>query len=130
MPNPKYTGISAITGRIVFIRHATERDLFLVQRTLKGQGRREELPADAEVVVAVEEDRIIGLGVFHRSPGADPEAQLTLHEDTKRRGIGAQVARHLLEHAPVKMVNDVDRALQRAGATVRRRRRIWQPRTT
>lgn len=131
MANPKYTGISAITGRVVSIRHATERDLFLAEKMLLKQGRKGEIPAGAEVVVAVEEDRVIGLGILRRSPEADPEARLTLYEDTKRRGIGAQVVGHLLEHAPVKIVNNVDRAPQRADATVRRRRRkIWQPRTT
>lgn len=130
MPNPKYTGISAITGRTVSIRHATERDLFLVQRELRRQGRREEIPAGAEVVVAIEEGRVIGLGILHRSHGADPEARLTLYEDTKRRGISAQVIGHLREYAAVKIVNDRDRAPHRAGARVRRRRHTWQPRTT
>lgn len=128
MANPKYTGISAITGRIVSVRHATERDLFLVQRDLKR--RKDELPAGAEIVVAVEDARLIAFCILRRSPGEDPEVRFTLYEDTKRRGIGARVVGHLLEHAPVKMVNDVDSALQGAGATVRRRRKIWQPRTT
>jgi len=128
MPNPKYTGISGITGRTVSIRHATERDLFLMQRKLKGRG--EEVPAGTEVVVAVEDDRIIGIGVFRRAPGTDPKARLTLYEDTKRRGISSQVVGHLLEYARVKIVDDVDRAPHRAGAMVRRRRQTWQPRTT
>ncbi len=103
MPNPQATGISGITGRTVYIRHASEWDRFRVRQKLRREGLSGELPAASQVVVAIEEDRIIGIGIL-RTTSADATACLLLLEDAGRSGIGAQVVRHLLDHSPVKTV--------------------------
>lgn len=93
MPDPRKTGISSITGKIVSIRHATEPDLVNVGEYLKKHHADSELD-NAEVVVAAEDNRIIGFGILKKTVNA---GCVSLFEDSRRKGIGSSIVRHLME---------------------------------
>ena len=103
MPNPRLTGISSITGKTVYIRHATERDVVNMQHHLKRYGQEGQSLAQSDVVVAAEEDRIIGFAILEKGHGVDADC-VTVIEDARRRGIGAPVVRHLMEYAHATIV--------------------------
>jgi N-acetylglutamate synthase-like GNAT family acetyltransferase len=103
MPNPRVTGISSITGKTVYIRHATESDMVDVQDYLKRHKQEERDLTRSDVVVAAEEDRIIGFGILEKAHDNDAGCA-TIVEDGRRRGIGASIVRHLMEYAPMKTV--------------------------
>jgi N-acetylglutamate synthase-like GNAT family acetyltransferase len=99
MNDPRLTGRSVLTGKMVYIRHATGWDLDTLRSSMKGSGKDlGSLTAD-QVVVAVEEDRIIGFGIVERTAD-DGAVCLTLSEAQRRRGIGSSIVRHLLESEP------------------------------
>jgi len=103
MSNPRLTGISSITGKTVYIRHATEGDVVNVKDYLKRHRQEERDLTQSDVVVAAEEDRIIGFALLEK--GRDGIADcVTVIEDTSRRGIGAPIVRHLMEYARVRTV--------------------------
>jgi len=89
-----------LIGRMVVVRHATSTDLAIVEGYLKGSGEVAEL-ADADVVVAAEERRIIGFGILKREYGA---GCISLFEDSGRKGIGSSILRHIMEHTPRERV--------------------------
>ena len=95
MGDPRKTGISGITGKMVIIRHATERDRVLVEQYLlskEGNAGIEE----SEVVVATEQERIIGFGILKKSDGA---GCVSLFEDSRRKGIATAITNHLVQFA-------------------------------
>lgn len=100
MPYPGKTGRSSITGKMVSIRHATETDRIIVQDYLRKDHANPGLD-NAEVVVATEDTRIIGFGVLKK---ANDEGCVSLYEDSRRKGIGSSIVRHLMEYAQVKRV--------------------------
>lgn len=103
MTNPRLTGISNITGKVVYIRHATEWERELL--AMRANGRRHDTSGAEfrQVVVAAEENRIIGFAVLQK--GADSrEACVSVSELKSRRGIGAPIVRHLMEYSPEKTV--------------------------
>lgn len=100
MPDPRKTGISSITGKMVSIRHATDTDRVIVGEYLKQHHSDSDLN-DAEVVVAAEDQRIIGFGILKKE---NDEGCVSLFEDSRRRGIGSTIVSHLMEYAPVKTV--------------------------
>jgi hypothetical protein len=90
-----HTGISSITGKVVSIRHATERDLISIGEYIE----RHHVPCSlegAEAVVAVEEDRLIGFGILQRD-GLTP--CITVRELRRRSGLGPLIAEHMMGHA-------------------------------
>jgi len=105
MKNPRLTGISSITGKTVYIRHATESDIVTVREYLKRHTHNTDEPEfmRSDVVVAAEEDRIIGFGILEKSDDNDAGC-VTLAENNRRRGIGASIARHLMEYSPMKTI--------------------------
>jgi N-acetylglutamate synthase-like GNAT family acetyltransferase len=100
MPDPRKTGISSITGKVVSIRHATTGDLVDVAEYLSRHHADSDL-SNAEVVVAAEDRRIIGFGILKKGNDA---GCVSLFEDSRRRGIGSSIVKHLMEYAPVKRV--------------------------
>ncbi len=104
MPNPKLTGISSITGKIVTIRHATESDMVSIEKKLK----KYHLDADdldaSQFVVAAENGDIIGFGRLRKTGDVYDIGCVVVIEQQRRRGIGASIVRHLMEYAPVKTV--------------------------
>lgn len=100
MSDPRKTGISSITGKLVSIRHATDTDRVIVEEYLKQHHSDSDLN-DAEVVVAAENERIIGFGVLKKE---DDEGCVSVFEDSRRRGIGSTIVNHLMEYAPVQRV--------------------------
>jgi N-acetylglutamate synthase-like GNAT family acetyltransferase len=100
MSDARKTGISSITGKMVVVRHATEHDLVDVGEYLKKHHTDSDLN-NAEVVVAAEDRRIIGFGILKRENDA---GCVSLFEDSRRKGIGATIVKHLVEHSGVKKV--------------------------
>jgi len=93
--DPYRTGISNITGKMVSIRHATDRDLVTIAEYID----RHHVPCtleDADAVVAVEEDRLIGFGILRRD-GLTP--CITIRELRPGSGLGPLIAGHMMEHA-------------------------------
>src|SRR5208337_5639255 len=81
-------GISSITGKIVIIRHATDRDRVIVEQYL-GQESSDAHINGAEIAVALENDRIIGFGILKKERGA---GCVSVFEDSRRKGIGSSIA--------------------------------------
>jgi N-acetylglutamate synthase-like GNAT family acetyltransferase len=107
MANPLKTGISNITGKTVYIRHATEADVITVREYLDRRQKEELDFTQAEVVVAAEEDRIIGFGILEKTSDADVGCVM-ISEERSRSGIGATIAEHLMEYAPMKTIYVVE----------------------
>jgi N-acetylglutamate synthase-like GNAT family acetyltransferase len=105
MKNPRLTGISSITGKTVYIRHATESDIVTVREYLKRNTHNRSEPdlMHSDVVVAAEEDRLIGFGILEKADDNDAGC-VTIAENGKRRGIGASIAHHLMEYSPMKTI--------------------------
>ncbi|HUJ16701.1 MAG TPA: GNAT family N-acetyltransferase [Nitrospirota bacterium] len=100
MADPRKTGVSGITGKMVSIRHATGSDLINVEEYLRDHHAGSDL-GNAEVVVAAEERRIIGFGILKKENDA---GCISLFEDSRRKGIGSSIIKHLAEHALLKRV--------------------------
>ena len=102
MGDARKTGISAVTDKIVYVRHASPIEREIIARQLSVSGPASALAA-ADLAVAVEDERLIGFAVLQP---ADREgmACLALVEEGKRRGIGGMVLKHLLKYAPVSKV--------------------------
>jgi N-acetylglutamate synthase-like GNAT family acetyltransferase len=105
MKSPKLTGVSSITGKTVYIRHATESDMVEVRAYLYLHNQKLSQPKlmRSEIVVAAEEDRMIGFGILEKSED-NSAGCVAIFEDGKRTGIGASIARHLMEYAPMKTI--------------------------
>ncbi len=100
MADPRMTGISGITGKMVTIRHANDMDRVIIEEYLK-QGSSDSDLTNADVVVAAENERIIGFGILKREKDA---GCVSLFEDSRRRGIGSTIVNHLMEFAAVRRV--------------------------
>jgi GNAT superfamily N-acetyltransferase len=100
MPDPRKTGISSITEKMVVIRHANDTDRVIVGEYLK-QNHTDTGLDDADVVIAAEDERIIGFGILKKG---DDAGCVSLFEDSRRRGIGSTILSHLMEYSPVKKV--------------------------
>jgi hypothetical protein len=92
--NPYRTGISKITGKLVSIRHSTDRDLIDIGEYME----QHPMPCalkNADAVVAVEGDRMIGFGILQRK-GLTP--CITVRELRRGSGLGPLIAGHLMEY--------------------------------
>jgi N-acetylglutamate synthase-like GNAT family acetyltransferase len=99
MADPRITGMSGITDKIVYIRHAQDADIVNIREALKSNKAGRVDLSCSDVVVALEDQRMIGFGILERE-GRDAGAGcLSLVEKGGRRGIGLSILRHLLEHA-------------------------------
>ena len=100
MSDPRKTGISSITGKMVVIRHATDTDRVRVEEYFKEHGTADDL-GNADLVVATEEERIIGFGVMKKDNDA---GCVSVFEDSRRKGIGSAIVKHLMAYEPLKKV--------------------------
>lgn len=100
------TGISSIIGKIVMVRHATDRDRVIVEQYFE-QDKSDTFIKGAEIAVAVENDRIIGFGVLKKERDG---GCISLFEDSRRKGIGTSIARHLVQYAGLEKVYTTRRA--------------------
>jgi hypothetical protein len=91
--------IANVAGRTVYIRHATAWDLDTIQNEKKAWGRHIPDLDPERVVVAAEEDAIIGFGIMGK-PSAQGSVCITVFEKRTRRGIGSSIIRHMLENDP------------------------------
>jgi N-acetylglutamate synthase-like GNAT family acetyltransferase len=100
----KETGISAITGKTVTIRHATETDMVIIEEDLKKNGIALSDLRAFQFVVAAENSGIIGFGGLRRTGDVCDIACVVVVEKRRNRGIGAEIVNHLIEYAPVSRV--------------------------
>jgi N-acetylglutamate synthase-like GNAT family acetyltransferase len=98
MSDPRKTGISGITGKMVVIRHATDTDRVRIEEYFKKHGTADDL-GDADLVVATEEERIIGFGILKKENDA---GCVSVFEDSRRKGIGSTIVKHLMAYEPLK----------------------------
>ena len=103
MRSPQLTGNSSITGKTVYIRHATEWDVVNIQDYMKRHGQEERILRQSDVVVAVEDDHLIGFAMLEKGRDVNTDC-VTVIEDARRCGIGAPIVRHLMEYAKSKIV--------------------------
>jgi hypothetical protein len=99
MTDPKRTGISSITGKVVVIRHATETDLVRINESYNQDGMTN--LSNADVVVALEGNRIIGFGVLKKENDA---GCMSIFEDSRRKGIGESIKNHIMAIDPPEKV--------------------------
>jgi N-acetylglutamate synthase-like GNAT family acetyltransferase len=100
MSEPLKTGISSITDKMVTIRHATDTDRVRVEEYLRNHGKTD-AAVNADVVIAVEDERIIGFGIMKKEQDA---GCISLFEDSRRKGIGTSIVKHLLASDPLRKV--------------------------
>jgi N-acetylglutamate synthase-like GNAT family acetyltransferase len=98
MSDPRKTGISGITGKLVTVRHATVSDRVDLEEYLRKYHADSDLQ-NAEVVVAAEDRRIIGFGLLKKENEA---GCVSVFEDSRRKGIGSTIVKHLMKDAAVK----------------------------
>ena len=104
MPDPKETGISEITGKMVVIRHANDGDMVYIKENLKKYGFDSDDLARSQFVVAAEDDEIIGFGSLRRTGSVYDIGCIAVVEQKRRRGIATWIIKHLIEFAPVDTV--------------------------
>ena len=100
----KETGISAITGKTVVVRHANDTDLVFIEKSLKKNGLAVSDLQDFQFVVAVEDSDLIGFGGLRQTGDICDVACVVVVEKRRNRGIGATIVKHLIEYAPVDRV--------------------------
>ncbi len=100
MNDARKTGLSGITGKIVVIRHATDRDRVIIGEYLGNNDLNSGIDG-SEIAVALENERIIGFGILkkEREGGC-----VLLFEDSRRKGIATPIVKHLMEYAGLKKV--------------------------
>jgi N-acetylglutamate synthase-like GNAT family acetyltransferase len=103
-PSAKETGISAITGKTVVVRHANDSDLVFIEESLKKKGRAIIDLQAFQFVVAAEDGDIIGFGGLRRKGDVCDIACAVVVEKHRNRGIGAAIVSHLIEYAPADRV--------------------------
>ncbi len=86
----------SMAGKMVYIRHATEWDLDTIRNERIAGGMEMPEVDPAQIVVAAEEDRIIGFGIIGRA-SAEGSMCVTVFEKKDRRGIGMSIVRHAIE---------------------------------
>lgn len=102
--SPKETGISAITGKNVVIRHASGSDLAEIGARLERYGLDVIDREQDTFVVAVEDGRLLGFAAMRTVGEGDAAGCVTVAEERHNRGVAAQIVRHLIEHSPVPLV--------------------------
>ncbi len=100
MNDARKTGLSSITGKIVVIRHATDRDRVIIGEYLGSNDPNAGMDG-SEIAVALENERIIGFGILkkEREGGC-----VLLFEDSRRKGIASPIVKHLMEYAGLKKI--------------------------
>jgi len=102
MNSTKLTGISSITGKTVYIRHASEWDKIMLEHYLNDDMKEVVGSSKSDVVVAVEEGKIVGFGVLHE---VNTEIGcVTMQRSGGLRGVDTYILRHLLENASIKKI--------------------------
>ncbi len=100
----KKSGMSAITGKTLAIRHATESDMVVIEESLKKYGPPIPDLGAFQFVVAAEDGDIIGFGGLRQRGDVCDIACAVVREKHRNRGIGAAIVNHLIEYSPVDRV--------------------------
>jgi hypothetical protein len=110
MRKSRDTGISGITGKVLYIRHATESERIDISGILMKQAGKSRDISGADIVVASQESRPLGFAVLTKNAGG-LSGCLDLYESGRHRGFSREVLRHLFDYSTVRHV-----AADRAGA--------------
>ena len=111
MKKTRNTGISSITGKVLYIRHATESERIDIAEILKKRTGKSPDILGADIVVASQESRPLGFAVLTKNAGG-LSGCLDLYESGRHRGFGREMLRHLFDYSTVRQVA-ADRATAR-----------------
>jgi hypothetical protein len=103
MRNPRETGISGITGKVLYIRHASESERIDIADILKKRAGKFPDISEADIVVASQEAQLLGFAVLTKNAGG-VSGRLNLYESGRRRGFSREMLRHLFDYSTVKHV--------------------------
>jgi hypothetical protein len=103
MRNPRETGISGITGKVLYIRHASESERIDIADILKKRAGKFLDISEADIVVASQEAQLLGFAVLTKNVGG-MSGRLNLYESGRRRGFSREMLRHLFDYSTVKHV--------------------------
>jgi len=95
---------SPLLDKNVLIRHATETDRVRIEESRDRFGLPEIDLREYGLVVALEDSDIIGIGGLRKIEGFPDTGCVVLAEKHRNRGVGAAIARHLIEYMPVSRV--------------------------
>jgi hypothetical protein len=105
MRNPRETGISSITGKMLIIKHASESEQIDVADIMKKRaGESLELSRD-DIVIASLGERLLGYAALMRDAPERDGGYLSLSDGRLQRGITRQMLRHLFAYSEVKDVS-------------------------
>lgn len=91
------TGISSITGKTLLVRHATDSDKVLAAEFLKRHRKTYDLSGSENIVVARQEDRILGVGLLQKAGDSDC---IIVLEDRGKHGLHNAIMSQLTQDAP------------------------------
>jgi len=103
MKNSRETGISSITGKVLYIRHANESERIDIADILKKRAGKFLDISEADIVVASQGARLLGFAVLTKNAGG-VSGRLNLYESGRRRGFSREMLRHLFDYSTVKHV--------------------------
>src|SRR3990172_4212284 len=101
MKKTRNTGISSITGKVLYIRHATESERIDIAEILKKRTGKSPDILGADIVVASQESRPLGFAVLTKNAGG-LSGCLDLYESGRHRGFGREMLRHLFDYSTVR----------------------------
>jgi N-acetylglutamate synthase-like GNAT family acetyltransferase len=96
----KKTGISAITGKTVVIRHATEWDMVFTEENLKKNDLDTTGLQAYQFAVAAEKSDLIGFGGLRKTGDVYDIGCVVVAEKRRNRGAGTAIVKHLIEYSP------------------------------
>jgi len=106
MRNPRKTGISSITGKMLTIRHANESEQIDVADSMKKRGEETLYLSRDDIVIASQGDRLLGYVALMRNDATGRDGGcLSLSDGRLQRGIGREMLRHLFDYSSVKNVS-------------------------
>ena len=104
MRNPRETGISSITGKVLTIRHANESEGIDVADIIRRRtGETLDISRD-EIVIASQGNRMLGFAVLKKDAKRKGSGCLRLVDGRLHRGIGREMVRHLFDYSGAKDV--------------------------
>lgn len=104
MRNPRETGISSITGKVLTIRHANESEGIDVADIIKRRtGETLDISRD-EIVIASQGERMLGFAVLKKDAREKGGGCLHLVDGRLHRGIGREMVRHLFDYSGARDV--------------------------
>ena len=104
MKNPRETGISSITGKMLTIRHANESERIDVADILKKRAKETLDLSKDDIVIASQGDLLLGFAVLKKDARGRGGC-LSLSDGRLHRGIGRAMLRHLFDYSAANNVS-------------------------